>query len=246
MGVRGVLAAGILLAFAGCGRPDPLAAAGVACVDPASEVEATIDACTRLIEWPNSPDSERSIALAHRGAALQAGGDVTSGLRDFEAALALDAGNMMAVMGRASVLIESGQVDAAEPLAQKLIASGQYEDQAHFLRGRIAAQRGDTAEALAAYDSAIAANRRFAEAFSGRGQVKQGLADYPRRSRGDAGVGSCRARATLIARARMRTPPPPPPPLIPAMSKPSFVAVSCNCARASGTRRAIPTMRRSQ
>lgn len=179
MGVRKLVLLGFALAMAACGEVDPLAAARAACANAESETEAQISACTTLIESGELGQSERAIALANRGSARVVAGDITQALRDFEAALAADDQNMHAIMGRASILIDSGQVDAAQPLVERLVASGAYRDNAHFLAGRIAAQRGDIAAALGAYDAAIAANPRFAPALANRAGLKQTQQDYP-------------------------------------------------------------------
>ena len=174
---RNLVLVAAAFALAACGELDPLAAARAACANAASEAEAQINACTTLIDSGELGQSERAIALANRGSARSEAGDVTQALRDFEAALAADDQNMHATMGRASILIESGQIDAAQPLVERLVASG-GGDNAHFLAGRIAAQRGDVAAALAAYDAAIAANARFAPALANRASLKQARQDY--------------------------------------------------------------------
>jgi tetratricopeptide (TPR) repeat protein len=171
--------------LAGCAEPDLLAGARATCGNPSSEAEAKISACTELIEADTLDDKTRSIALANRGGAYDEAGDVTAALRDFDAALEADGENMRAVRGRAAILIASGQLDAAEPLADRLIASGELADIAHYLKGDILAQSGDLAGALASYDAAIAENARFEQALAARARLKQrqndqegALADY--------------------------------------------------------------------
>lgn len=173
MAVRALVGLLVVLAVAACAEPDPLAQARAACGNPGLETEAKIEACTTLIEADALDDVNRSVALANRGAAYDEGGDVTAALRDFEAAIEADAENMRAVRGQASILINSGQLDAAEPLVDRLIASGELSDIAHYLKGDILAQRGDVAGALASYDAAIAANPRFEQALVARGRAKQ-------------------------------------------------------------------------
>ncbi len=164
----------VFLALAACGKSDPLADARAACAN--GEAEARVAACTTMLESGALDEAERAAVLANRGAARV--GDVTASLRDYEAALASDAGNMQAVMGRAAILIESGQGEAAEHLARRLEVSGEYQDTAHYLLGRIAAQRGDPDAALTAFDAAIAANARHADAYSSRGAILQAREDY--------------------------------------------------------------------
>lgn len=172
-----LLGAGVALALAACGKPDPLAEARRACAQ-AEEAEAKIEACTTFIEMDGAEPGARSEALAERGAAHQEAGDVTNGLRDYAAALELNSDNMAAVKGRAGILIESGQLDAAQPLVERLLASGQFQGDAHFFDGAIALTRGDHAAALEAFDAAIAADPRYAPAFANRAAIKQAREDY--------------------------------------------------------------------
>jgi|CXWL01.1.fsa_nt_gi tetratricopeptide (TPR) repeat protein len=175
---RAWILASVTLAAAACSQPDPLAEQRSVCGSATAEAEAKVAACTELLDSGKLDVANRSIALSNRGGASEEAGDVTAALRDFQAALEADPENLRAVRGRAAILIASGQLDAAEPLVDRLIASGEFGDIAHYLKGDILAQRHDAAGALAAYDAAIQGNSRFAEAFAARGRVKQGQSDY--------------------------------------------------------------------
>ncbi len=168
----------VVFATAACSPPDPLAEQRSVCGSSTAEAEAKMAACTALLDSGKLDTANRSIALANRGGASEAAGDVTAALRDFQAALEADPENLRAVRGRAAILIASGQLDAAEPLVDRLIASGELKDIAYYLKGDIRSQRSDAAGALAAYDAAIQANSRFAEALAGRGRIKQGQSDH--------------------------------------------------------------------
>jgi tetratricopeptide (TPR) repeat protein len=122
-------------------------------------------------------DEDRAAVLANRAQAQQRAGDTTAALRDFTAALGLDSDNVAALRGRAAVLIRSGQLDAAEPLVERLVASGQFTSQAHFMQGRIAARRSNYAAAVQSFDAAIASDGRYAEAFAERADAKRALGD---------------------------------------------------------------------
>lgn len=171
-----LVALGLILAA--CTEPDPLTEARRTCLDGGVESEARIEACSSLIDSGELPVDERADVFASRGAAQAEAGDVTAALRDYGAALELDADTMLAVKGRADILIASGQLDAAEPLVQRLIDSGEFAAEAHYLDGSIARQRGDDGAALAAFDRSIAADERFFPAYVDRGAVKQELRDY--------------------------------------------------------------------
>ena len=172
------LATLLAITMAACAERDPLADAKEACGNGQSEAEAQIEACTQLIDSGSLDDPTRAIALANRGSALQENGDATGALRDFNTALGLNADNMHAILGRASILIESGQLDAAEPLVERVIASGEYAANANFLAGNIALQRAEPDAAIAAYDRAVAADGRYATALSNRGRAKAMIEDY--------------------------------------------------------------------
>ncbi|MGH6950746.1 MAG: tetratricopeptide repeat protein [Vitreimonas sp.] len=173
-----------LLVLAACDRQqlgqqgDPLAQARQACADEGAEAEARMEACSTLIESGELSSADRAAALSNRGAATYEAGDVTGALRDFRAALDADENAMLAVKGRATILVESGQLDAAEPLVRRLVESGEYEAEAHYLTGVIAQQRGDIEGAMQAFDASIAADRRFAPAYAQRAAIKQKRENY--------------------------------------------------------------------
>lgn len=176
--MRSTLLLVLTIALAACAQPDPLAQARAACGNPGIETETKIEACSALIESDTLDDANLSVALANRASAYDEGGDVTRALRDFDAALDADSENMRAVRGRAAILINSGQLDAAEALVDRLVASGELSDVAHFLKGEIAAQRSDATTAIAAFDAAISANPRFEQALASRGRAKQMQGDH--------------------------------------------------------------------
>jgi tetratricopeptide (TPR) repeat protein len=167
------------LALAACDRQrDPAAAARATCLDESAEAEARMEACSTLIDAGELEGAERAAAFANRGAATYEAGDVTAALRDYNAALQADEGAMLAVLGKATILVESGQLDAAEPLVRRLRESGEHEANAHYLAGVIARQRGDTGAAADAFTASIDADRRFAPAYAQRGELKQSQRDY--------------------------------------------------------------------
>jgi tetratricopeptide (TPR) repeat protein len=172
-----VLACATALAACDRGGDDPQARNREACAEQDRAAAERVAACTAVIESGELDEATRTQAQAHRGVAHRAAGEVTSALRDFEAVLRVDGENAEALEGRASILLESGQLDAVEPLINRLIASGERLASAHLMRGEISFQRGDYTAAIAAYDQAIREDGRFAIAFSRRGEAKQRLND---------------------------------------------------------------------
>jgi tetratricopeptide (TPR) repeat protein len=169
----------LVLVLAACGRSgdDPLARNLAACVDLNAAPATRDPACSAVLESGEIEDAVRAEALANRGQARRQAGEVTPALRDFEAALRLDADHIMALQGRAEILLASGQLDAAELLVDRLIAHGDALDHAHLMKGDIAFQRGEIERAIAAYDAAIERNRDLAEAFAHRGAARWRLND---------------------------------------------------------------------
>lgn len=179
--MRRTLVIGLALAavLAGCQREqDPQAQNRSTCLNANAAAQPRVDACTALIDAGVLTQAERADALAARGVAHRSAGQVTAGLRDFEAALRVNERQADALEGRAAILIASGQLDAAEPMIERLIAAGGRLDQAHLMEGDIALGRGDAVSAAAAYDQAIAANGDLALAYARRARAKEQLGDH--------------------------------------------------------------------
>lgn len=175
--MRAWVIGGALLALGACGQSAP-GVTGDACADDAAEPGAAVAACTARLDSGALDERARAEALVHRGAAQLRLGQTTAALRDFEAAMGADAENVAAVLGRADILIQSGQLDAAAPLVARAIASGQSPARAHFLDGRIAAELGDGAAAMAAYNAAISADPRHVGALIARGRIHAQQSDH--------------------------------------------------------------------
>lgn len=152
---------------------DPLAQARRDCADAAQAAAARVSACSAIISSEAADDSARADALAARGDAQRAAGDPTAALRDFAAALTLRPDNAEAKLGRAAVLIASGQIDAAEPLVTEALESADPPARAHALRGDLLNRRGDRLGAIAAYDAALAKTPNDAAMLAARGLIKQ-------------------------------------------------------------------------
>lgn len=155
---------------AACGETaeeNPLARAQAECAGGA------LEACRVVLESADADAPSRAAALTQRGWGKLADGDPSGAQGDFRAALDLDASNAHAVLGRATILAESGQLDAAMPFVERVIASGAYVAEAQTIKGRMAFARGDLDGAASAYEAALRADGRYAPAHAGRGLVKQ-------------------------------------------------------------------------
>lgn len=212
MRVRVFLILGALAALAACDRiattADPNAQNRRDCESAQTDPGKRREACSAWMDAGDLDSAERAAAHAHRGAAARAAGDVSYALRDFDAALDLQADNAEALEGRGRILLASGQLDAAEPMADQLIAAGRSLGPAHWIKGEIALARSDFARAIEEFDAALAADPRLARALSGRASAKRrqndlagALADYDAALRidndlGEAHAGRCWVRLT--------------------------------------------------
>jgi tetratricopeptide (TPR) repeat protein len=170
-----LLGVGLALALAACERAEEPIDDAAACLE-AEEVEARIAACTAAAENEALTPQLRSQALSARAEAQEEGGDVTAALRDYGAAIELDDANPSALLGRANILIKSGQLDAAEPLVQRALSAAQ-SSRANELMGQIALRRGQFPEAINYFDAALRQEPRSATATSSRARAKQRSGD---------------------------------------------------------------------
>ena len=111
-----------------------------------------------------------------RGDAYRSSGQVTAALRDFEAALRLDGQHARAQLGRGEILLASGQLDAAEPILERL-APGDESGRAALGLARIAWLRRDSVAALNHLTAALERNPNSAEAYAVRAAVRKAGGD---------------------------------------------------------------------
>jgi tetratricopeptide (TPR) repeat protein len=175
-------------------QPDDLAQC-----QTAQAAEARIAACTAVAQNEALPAEQRSIGFSARGDAYAEAGDVTAALRDYSAALQLDGENPAAMLGRAEILIESGQLDAAEPLLRRAIEQTRSA-RASEMMGQVALRRSQYAEAIGFFDAAIQQDPRSAGALAGRARAKQlsgdadgAGSDYDAAIRADGALAEARA-----------------------------------------------------
>lgn len=205
------LAALALTTLAACARPDPMAQNRARCAEAEGAAAARIAACTALVDSGALEPPALADALAHRGDAKRAAGEPTAALRDYDAALSQAEDHAGGLAGRAAILLASGQLDAAEPLVERLIAGGEKLALAQRMRGDIALARGDHAAAIVAYDAALGADARDAHALANRararersGDVAGALADYGAAIRIDGALAQARAGRCWLSLAQKR------------------------------------------
>ncbi|MDZ4692566.1 tetratricopeptide repeat protein [Terricaulis sp.] len=194
---RLVLALAVVGLAAACERRSEVADPVVDCAR-LEDAAARIAACTAVAEDETKSAEQRAAAYAQRGAAREDGSEVTPALRDYEAALRLDETQPLALIGRGRILVRSGQLDAAEPLLVRAIASDDT-GVARELLGRIALQQGRVVEAITHFDASLA-QAQSASAMAGRARAKQrggdlggAAADYDAAVRLDGTLSEARA-----------------------------------------------------
>jgi len=194
------LGLGFVLALAACQPPDPTAQDQAACERENASTEERIAACTRVVENAELEANVRADAQARRGQAHYQSDAVTPALRDFEAALRLDENNPRALEGRAEILLASGQLDAAEPLIDRMIANDAATGNALRIKGDIALARSAYTDAIEHYDDALSEDSRLALAYAHRARAKERLedlvgarADYGEAIRIEGGLAEARA-----------------------------------------------------
>jgi tetratricopeptide (TPR) repeat protein len=164
------------LALAACGETQPPEVNHAAqCADAADAATRTA-ACTAVIEDPEADAEAKASAFANRADVRFEAGDVTPALRDFEAALGLQADNEAALLGRARILINSGQLDAAEPLLRRAVEA-HNSGEAHEMLGQVDVRRGAFESAIENFNAALAQDQRSAIALAGRARAKQRLGE---------------------------------------------------------------------
>lgn len=197
---RIVVAAG-LLALAACERADETPPDLLAECRTLADRAARIDACTRVIDDAARDGAARAAALNSRAAARLDGGEVTAALRDYETALRLDENDAEALVGRAGILVQSGQLDAAEPLLERA-REGERAARANALLGQIALSRGQFEQAVGAFDATLRLDPGMAAAMAGRARAKQHSGDLDAAVRLDGALADARAgRCWLDLRA---------------------------------------------
>lgn len=175
--MRKVWLAGAVLALslAACERETAVVDDLGACI-AAEEAEAKIESCTSAAQNEALTPAQRSLAFSTRGDANYEAGDVTAALRDYGASLQFDDANPAALLGRGRILLESGQLDAAEPVLRRAVELNQLGE-ANDLLGQIAVRRGEYSEAITLFNAALSHEPRSATALAGRARAKQRLGD---------------------------------------------------------------------
>jgi len=135
-----------------------------------------IDACTAMIDLPETSAFNRAGYLVFRGEEHRAMDDPTAALRDFDAAIRLDETHIRAYLGRGEILLESGQLDAARPMFERIVQQDQSGRAALGL-ARIEWSHGEGAAALTHLQAALERDAGLAEAHALRARIRKSGGD---------------------------------------------------------------------
>jgi tetratricopeptide (TPR) repeat protein len=172
--------------------PDPPARAEAEPEPPAPEPEPPAPEPEPLAPEPEPPSPEpkppdpQAVAEAERcvqRAGRQLTRDREGALRELDQALALAPDLVSAHALRAIMFIYAGRDDEARVAAERALAgtggTPQQRSQAHYVRGRLRAQAGDTAGALSDYDACLAVHPDNGQARFERGVIRAQRGDLP-------------------------------------------------------------------
>lgn len=164
-------AAAIMLGLTGA-SPSP--AQSLPDCEQADRAWLALRLCSQLIDGPQANDSDRGRALTRRGFAWLIEDEPIQAAADFSRALAIDAGNVRALEGRARArtIEEKHDLAAADWTAAIEKSRDESEVEKYRLeRGVSLIAAGRLPEALADYDKVLAAKPESVEGMIGRANV---------------------------------------------------------------------------
>jgi tetratricopeptide (TPR) repeat protein len=136
-----------------------------------------VSACGAIIGNAQASAAERAKALKYRGVFYVRQRDFASAIKDFSAAIGIDANDTEALNDRALAYQLSGDLDRALADYDKAIALDPKFLLAWFNRGNARNARGNAAGALADYNQAIALKADFGPAYRNRGILRRNGGD---------------------------------------------------------------------
>jgi tetratricopeptide (TPR) repeat protein len=148
--------------------------------------DATISACTHLIETNELGPDDRAVAYCHRGAAYWRKGDYDEALADESKAIEINPEFADAYMTRGAFFVDAGNYDQAIVETSRAISIDPRNVRAYSNRAFARGRKGDLAGAIADTTRAIEIDPRWIAAYIVRGD------SYAKKRR--ARYGFCRLR----------------------------------------------------
>lgn len=166
-----------------CGIPtDRAESAQASRQDPCltGEAAARVSACTATIDRPNSSPAVKASAYAGRGIAHDTLGHLDLALKDFQAALDIDANSGFALRSRALVLYNHGQLADARTDLTRAVALHPDDVAALRIRGLVYADLGEMARATEDFSKVLDQQPGDLSAREGRGLALAALGEHGR------------------------------------------------------------------
>ncbi|WP_255608751.1 tetratricopeptide repeat protein [Methylosinus sp. Sm6] len=143
------------------------------CIDSAANPDASIPACTRLLDKGGSVE-EASELYNQRGVAKEGKGDLDGASRDFTAALDRNPNLTVALKNRGFVRKKLGEADLAVAdfsRALRLAQNGPLAADLYNLRGATLIDKDEYDAAIADFNRSIMVDRKYVKAYVNRGQA---------------------------------------------------------------------------
>ena len=135
------------------------------------DTDASISACTQILQAPGEIASDRAIAYYSRGGAFSNKGDRDRAIADYTMAIKANPQYADAYAGRGIVYQAKGDRDRALADYTKAIEINPRYAEAYVGRGIIYRARGDSDRAIADYSQAIEINPQLVNAYFNRGSA---------------------------------------------------------------------------
>jgi tetratricopeptide (TPR) repeat protein len=172
---RALLALALLLSLIGAARADDRDL----CDHSAQDPDASIPACTRLLEKGGSDEIVSGI-YSNRGVAKVGKDDLDGAVRDFTAALDRTPNFVGALKNRGLVNKILGQIDLAVADFSRALRLDPKSADLYNLRGTTLLDKDEYDGAIADFDRAIMIDRKYAKAYINRGQAFYFKRNYDR------------------------------------------------------------------
>lgn len=177
-GVAGVVVFILALAWSGLAFGDERPDDGEVCEAAQADPAASVAACTRILDNPDSSSRRRSQAYYNRGLANDTAGDAERAIEDYSEALALDPGHAGAYNNRGTLKGDKGDFDGAIDDYTQAMAYAPDDPLAYYNRGITFGEKGDDDAAIADYSQAITLNPAYASAYFNRAGTRSHKRDF--------------------------------------------------------------------
>lgn len=139
--------------------------------------EGAIRDLTTLLDFP-PPEAIQIEALTLRGMVYDKSGNRDAAVTDFNAALAIDPNNSLALLNRGRLSLASGETEAALNDLNRAVNNGNASAETYLIRGQALVAMGDGEAAITDFSTAIERDSSLTEAYLQRGLLYYGRSDF--------------------------------------------------------------------